>query len=801
MQSKLSTRIARLLSVPVSGVAAIALFGSPLSTPSAHAAERDASGVIEEIVVTSRRRAESVQDVPLSVTAFGEEKIDQIKPKTLRDFDGLAPNLYVGMNTAGPGASALYIRGVGYAGIEKAQTPQVGVIVDGVQMGSSTGQLIDAFDIESIEVNRGPQGVLYGKNTTGGNIVVNRVKPQFNEFGFKASASAGDYSSRQYKARINVPLVDDKLALKIGFNERSREGFYDNETLGGDQGEVDYSSQTVALRWLPSETAEVILTYDRIDDESEIPPQDPRYDGSQPFENRADKREPTEYEVDQLALRVNWDINDRTTLYSITGWHDSRDLVNQDFDGGSLDGLAIPFAQLHTLREQDYEVFTQELRLDFAVNDNIDLMGGIYYFDSDLTLYQLTNNVLQIPLGLPAGVPCTAAGFRDNPSVGNALCQFPNARSSQLGTEEVEAWSYFGNVTFRPTENLEFSIGARYIDEEKDGTNAYFDYTDGTYDVGGPAQEFDFLDLPSTPGTNYSVGDAWDDTLIQASARWDLGETNSVYASYSEGFRSGGLSIRSARLPEEATFDPEEAYQIEIGSKNEFFDRRLTLNLSVFYLELEGAQVASVITLPPGSIPGTTTIVNNEDTTEIEGIELESLWSINDNWSIGLNAGKLDLESEEYTIECQRVDACTGVPEGTLRTKGGATLGRAPEWNASLTVNFDLDLANGGHIGFNVSGKKFGNFILTETGGVGRLVEGGYSLVDARLQYDFPLGGNYASIALFGKNLTDSEYREQALFLGDGPRIADGGPATGFQGWGAPRTWALEFTYEMGGAR
>ena len=170
MQSKLSTRLARMLSVPVSSAAALALLGSPLSTPTAHAAERDGSGVIEEIVVTSRRRAESVQDVPLSVTAFGEEKIDQIKPKTLRDFDGLAPNLYVGMNTAGPGASALYIRGVGYAGIEKAQTPQVGVIVDGVQMGSSTGQLIDAFDIESIEVNRGPQGVLYGKNTTGGKL-------------------------------------------------------------------------------------------------------------------------------------------------------------------------------------------------------------------------------------------------------------------------------------------------------------------------------------------------------------------------------------------------------------------------------------------------------------------------------------------------------------------------------------------------------------------------------------------------------------------------------------------------------
>ena len=158
-------------------LALIAVMGASTVAPLTLAEESSRS--MEEVVVTSRRKDESVQDVPLSVTAFGEEAIEQIKPNTLRDFDGLVPNVYIGMNTAGPGASALYIRGVGYADIEKTQSPQVGVIVDGIQMGSSTGQLIDVFDVESIEINRGPQGVLFGKNTIGGNIVVNRVKPQF----------------------------------------------------------------------------------------------------------------------------------------------------------------------------------------------------------------------------------------------------------------------------------------------------------------------------------------------------------------------------------------------------------------------------------------------------------------------------------------------------------------------------------------------------------------------------------------------------------------------------------------------
>ena len=771
----------------------------------AHAAEQDTSGVIEEIIVTSRRRAESAQDVPLSVTAFGAERIEQVKPKTLRDFDGLAPNIYIGMNTAGPSASALYIRGVGYADIEKTQSPQVGVIVDGLQIGSSTGQLIDAFDIESIEVNRGPQGVLYGKNTIGGNIVVNRVKPQLNDWGFRASAEAGNYASRVFKARVNVPLIDDTLALKVGATQRERQGFYDNATIGGTQGDVDFASQTLSLRWQPDDAWDIILTYDRIEDESDIPPQDPRFDGSNRFVNRADKREPYEYDVDQLGLRVDWDINDTMTLHSITGQHSGDDIVNQDFDGGSIGGTASPFAQLHTLRDQEYEVFTQEFRLDIDISDNLDVMLGVYYFDSELDFQQSTNNVLQVPLGLPPGVPCGAVipGNRDNPNVGNALCQFPNARSIQRAGEDVESWAYFASVNFRPTDDIELSVGVRYIDEEKDAFNSYFDYTDGTFDTGGPSQEFNFAGFAETPGVAYAVSDSWDDTIFTASARWDFSETSMVYASYSEGFRSGGFSIRSARDPAEAAFQPEDAFQYEVGIKNEFFDRRLTVNVSAFYLERDGGQFSSIITLPPGSIPGTTTIINNGGISEITGFELESAWLINENWSLSFNGGIIDVENDAFSLPCDVIDGCAnGDPSGTPRDFGDNDDSRQPEWNASVNLSYDVILDNGAHFGANIGAKKVGDFLLVNTGASAtqRLFEGGYSQVDARIQYDWPTAnGGRIAVALFGKNLNDSAWREQALFLGDGPILTDGGPATGFQGWGAPDTWGLELTVDFSG--
>ncbi len=797
-------------SVALAGLLAlVGGFGSGGYSAAAWAQQQDASGLIEEVVVTSRRRQESQQDVPLSVTAFGAEQIEQLKPQTLRDFDGLAPNVYLGMNTAGPGASALYIRGIGYSDIEKTQSPQVGVIVDGIQMGSSTGQLIDVFDVESIEVNRGPQGVLFGKNTIGGNIVVNRVRPQFNEFGVKVAGEIGNYDSRILKGRVNIPLVDDTLALKVGAIMRERDGFYDNVTLGDSAGDVDFSSQTLALRWAPSDKFDAILTYDRIKDRGQIPPQDPRFNGDDPFENLADKKEPMWYDVDQVGLRAEWELPNGYVLNAITAWHSGDDLVNQDFDGGAIDGGATPFAQLHTLRDQEFDVFTQEIRLSGDFTDNVDFLVGFYYFSSNLEFQQNTNNVLQLPpvalspalVGLPCAVigspAITGLGLRANPGIGDALCQFPNARSIQRAGEDVKSIALFGAINWRPTDNLELSFGARYISEDKDAYNSYFDYTDGTFDTTPVTQEFNFAGRPERAGVAYDVSDSWDDVILLASATWAITEQNRAYVSYSEGFRSGGFSIRSARDPSEAAFQPEDAFQLEAGLKNEFFDRRLRLNAAYFYLERDGSQFSSIIPLPPGSIPGTTTIINNGGTSEYSGVELESQWLINDNFTLVVNGGILDVKNQAFTIDCSILDGCaTGVPgvtdpAGTLRTLGGNDDSRQPDWNVSVTLAFDRQVGPG-RFSANVGWKKVGNFLLVNTGGGAdqRLFEGGYFGLDARVAYEWALAnGGTVSIAAFGKNLTDEQWREQALFLG--------GFRTGFQGWGAPQTYAVEFSYTM----
>jgi len=781
------------------GVSAFALGVFTTAAPVQPVFGADSDPIIEEIVVTSRRRDESVQDVPLSVTAFGVEAIERLQPQTLRDFDGLAPNLYVGNNAAGPSASALFIRGVGYADIEKTQSPQVGVIVDGVQIGSSTGQLIDVFDVESIEVNRGPQGVLFGKNTIGGNIVVNRVQPQFNEFGLKTSATLGNFDSTDFKARVNIPLVDDKLALKIGAIERRADGFVYNETLRESAGDVDFNSQTIALRFAPNDRLDATLTYDRINDQTQTKPQEPRFDGDQPFTTSADKRQPTDYDVDQISLRGSWDVSDNVSVSSTTAYHSSSDLVDQDFDAaatlGPTAGTSIPFAQLHTLRDQEFDVFTQELKVDVDVNEQFRFTAGIYYFDSELEFQQSTNNIFQLPsvaVELPFGADCpTVPGLRPNPIV-SSICQTANARSIQIAGEDVQSIGYFGSVYWTPTERLEINVGARYIDEEKDARNSYFDFSDGNFDGPDNSTEFDFSAFTETAGVAYEVSDSWDDLIFTASANYQFSETSSAYVNYSEGFRSGGFSIRSARDPDEAAFDPEDAFQVEVGIKNEFLERTLRVNAAYFYLNREGSQFSSIIPLAPGSIPGTTTIINNGGDSIVQGVEAEVQWLVNENWSVALQGGFIDTDNRQFALPCDVIDNCVTPdpavfdPSGTLREIGSNSDSRQPEWNYSVSVSYDMELGPG-NFGANVIWKQFGDSTLVNTGGGAdqRIIQPDYGQLGASIGYDLLTeSGAIWRFSAVGRNLTNEEYLENALFLG--------GPTSGFQSWGPPRTYGFQ---------
>ena len=772
------------------------LAASVASAP-ADAAQQAREEVIEEVVVTSRRRAESLQDVPLSVTAFRQEDIDRIAPRTLRDFDGLAPNLFVGMNTAGPGAGAIFIRGLGYADIEKTQAPAVGVILDGIFQATSTGQLIDAFDIEQIEVNRGPQGVLFGQNTTGGTMVVKRSRPT-GEWGLRTQLSAGNFEERVARVVANAPLVEDTLALKVGGTYREREGFFENINRNNDdRGAIDYAAATVSLLWTPNDRFEAQLTYDKIKDESDIPPQDPRYNGDDPFVNEADIEERANYTYDTWGLQAEWDLG-FATLYSITGYQEFEDSVLQDFDGSTRLTSARPLVQLHTFRDQSYEQWTQELRLAGDLTDRVQYNLGLFYLDSEQTLDQNTEQFAQIDA--PAPAPCSVipgAVDNPNPDLVGQFCQIGPLSSDQASTHDVQSLGLFANVDVRLTDTLEWSFGARYIDEEKDFTTGFVDTS-----FGG-----------SVPGGVLADDDSWDDVIIKTTLNWQVTDTNLFYGSYAEGFRSGGFSIRATGqvtcplcdgteanavgttgagdviLSAPATFDPEEVWTVEVGTKNDFADGRVRLNLAAFYTELDGQQLSSVITTP-GIIPGTNTLVNNADTTEIRGLEAELTWLAHEYFTFMASGGWQDAEREAFSIDGTLVPIG---PEGAVGAPGPTTIPaeqitRSPDYNWALTGIFERQIGPG-MVTANLTYRGMDEFPLVSSITGVPVFEDAYELLDATIGYTWTLNnGSRVRLSAFGKNITDVEYRQQALPLG---------PFGGFQGWGPPRTAGVQFEYEI----
>lgn len=762
-----------------------------------------ASEYIEEIVVTSRKTDESLQDVPLSVSAFTAQDIERMAPRSLRDIDGYAPNVHISRQTAGPGMGAIFIRGLGYQDVEKETPPPVGVIIDGVVMGTNTGQLIDMFDVEQVEVNRGPQGVLFGKNTTGGTIEVKRVKPHFDGFGGALAAQFGDYGEQIYKGRLNLELADDVFALKVGGISKQHDGYYDNPILG-DIGAVDYQSYTISGLWHATDNLTVQLTYDQLDDTSDSVAMDARYDGDNPWLNTNDWDAQTEYDQDITGLQINWDVG-FGTITAISGWVDSADYVEQDFDSATLASFDSsvtppvapePLAQLHTIRDQTYDQFTQEIRLSGLIGEDINYTVGYYYWDAEITLEQRTNAVAQ--LANPTPLSCFQFGAVDgtgivpgflfaHPVLGDSFCQTPYAPdptgafgpfiaglATQTMSEDIKSKAWFGNITWQATDKLELGFGARYIDEEKDFNNNFVSAPGGA---------------PAPAGFPIvGVSDDWDDTIIKTTASYAFHEEAMVYGSYAQGFRSGGFSTRANNI-NQLTYEPENVDNLEIGFKGTFFGGRLQTNLAAYRIELEDPQF-SVVIQDPFQAPGTNTVLLNGGQVEIQGIEIDIHAALTDNFRVLATIGTQDGESESFTADSSFLPIG---PVGTAGTAGVPTvvpsndLSRTPDWNYSLTGIYDRMIRN---LRFtaSVSVRDSDEYnIITGLLGQGNLSTDPGARFDARVSLEWVLkNSDVVTASVIGKNLTEEEYLDFLLPLG-----ATGG----FQGWAPPRTVALELKW------
>ncbi len=743
------------------------------------AVAQDGASSSDTIVVTATRRAEDVQDVPIAVTALTERQIEDIAPRTLEDLDGLAPNVFIGMNTAGPGASAIFIRGLGYADIEKTQNPSVGVIVDGVFLGTSTGQLIDAFDMRQVEVNRGPQGIFFGKNTTAGVIAVSRSLPT-REFGFRGSASYGSDNEQIYRGIFNMPLGEN-AGLKLGGTYRTRDGYYDNLFTGSDYGDREYAGANAAIDWDVTPWLNVLGIVDIIRSEGggspvqfgnrltasilsggapelAFPgynPQTGSPDGLAPHQVRNNFEDADEYDQDMISVTFTAD-TPLGELVAQTAYMDSTDIVFQDFDGTCAGEVGCPATSfnpllaatgstLHTLRDQEYQQLTQEIRLAGSVGP-VDYLVGGYYYQHEIGLSQTTNGAVL-----------------------------------QTSGEDNESVSIFGNLDWNITDRLTVSGGFRWIDETKDFVTQY--------DLIGL-----FPIIPQIRDDN-----EWDDTITRFAVSWQATDSTLVYFSRSEGFRSGGFSIRGTLSEQIETqnncgtpggcpgnnflsYDPETVTAYELGLKNSFLDGNLIFNTAIFKTEIEDYQSNSVV-VTPGYGPGTNTYINNLPEVEIEGIEFELtvkpvfMWSGFEGLLLSATVGLQDGEIVDGTFDGRRTGlgpgGTAGAP-GSIGDASGNPLGRLADYNVALRAAYERDIGPGS-LQLSASHTIIDDFVLGNFGTTPD-IEPEYGLTDASIAYEW---NNYR-LSLTGKNIGDVEYRNHSL------------PTVFFQGWGDPATWAVE---------
>ena len=714
---------------------------------------------IDEIVVSARKREESLQDVPLAVTALDAATIENLHTSTITGIDRLVPNIDLGDNPfTGLGLVAV-IRGVGFSDPEKSFEPVVGLSIDGVFLASNTGAAIDAFDLERVEVLRGPQGTLFGRNTVGGVINVSRSRPT-GEAGLKVGTRITNHSGREYHAVANLPALDDVLSTKLYAFSKKHDTFAVNLSTGEKDPQKDLLQFGGALLVEPNDKLEALVSFDYFDDDSFGPPVYARgvftppgqggdlfcflANGGLPFvtptgagcsSGSFDIAEASDFEVFtrdtpflttvdgwSLTSNIEYQLNDNLTINSVTGYRDVNDQQFQNATGGpdaigqALPGLPPgvivapvgigPFPLSHSNRLFESAQFSQELRLSGNIGDKFDFVSGLYYLNSE---YDLRGGEFE------PGVFGTNRAF-------NTLTP-----DNETVAQQANAYAIFIDGTYAINDRLSFSGGLRYSYEEKDF-------------------QYDFLfrgpDLAGNPspltGQVVDASDDWQAPTWRAILQYDLNDDVNVYGGYSRGFRSGGFNGRGfTPFAVETTFDEETVDSFEIGARAEFFNNRLRINPTAFLAIYDDKQ-EEILTGVPGST-ATATTVQNASKVDIAGFELEALARVTEDITLRGTFGYTDAEFDEFLVpEVIGINPQTGAPilgDGLVDDADNRNLRAGPDTTFSVGVNFNRPILDGGLVLDLDASYNFQSDIVTSAGadplGLGR------DRVDGNSGFDF----------------------------------------------------------------
>ena len=759
----------------------VALFATTalaLMAPAAYAQEQEDESTVPEVVVTAQKREERLQEVPVAISALSPDRIEKSDVDDIVALNGFVPNLQIHSSPGLSTGAAISIRGGVTINPALSFEPTVGIYVDGAYVGKTQGGVFDVVDLERVEVLRGPQGTLYGRNTLGGAISLVTRRPT-GELGGDLRVSAGDWGYKALRGRFDLPAIGD-LKVKLAFNRAVRDGFVDvvpNPFPGvaaagsspvKDINNLDSTSARLAAEYQAGDNLRFNYSFDYSRNKQRpqnsslksvgagniFDPASPFYLGFPtgggnylgfPLDLYVSPHRPDTVSLDgdtfesvriqAHTLTATWDPMSNLTIKSITSYRDAD--IGDQLD---LDGSPLPIAL--TSRLSTYKSFSEELQ---AVGDigNLNYVAGVYYFEDD--------------------------GFTNNPQsyFGGA-----NVFVSTFGFT-TKAYAAYGQVDWKPDmfdNKVKLTLGARYTHEKKtsDRFNAI---------VGGPVL------VPRTQGEV-----DFDGFTPMATISYAPTEALNFYVRYAEGFKSGGFNGEAGTVIETLTpYDAETVESWELGAKTSLFDRRLQLNVAAFRNEHSDMQL-SVFTAGGAA----QSVIRNAGSAVIQGIELEAVARPTSWLNLQATYGYLDPEYQEFIDAGVNVANNRAFPyaaQNTATLTADATFAHTPYgvWGATVDARYTSDFFGYPYaLRSNVPGDpgSFGtqNAFNTEVKG--------YTVVNLRVSLDeIPLDGGFeGQLSLWAHNLFDREYENVGIDFGPG----FGGLRTAY--WGDPRTVGVDFT-------
>jgi iron complex outermembrane receptor protein len=774
----------------------------PATAPAADGADQR----MDEIFVRATRRVTDIQTTPVAVTAIDEQGFKDLFALNIAAVALEVPNFSASQIT-GFNAAGFAMRGASQTDILVYWEPPVGVLVDDFVIPHMQTQLLEPYDIESVEVLRGPQGTLFGKNTTAGVVSVRTIRPNFDGLSTDASVLLGNYGRTDLKGAVNVPLIDDKLAFRLAAISQKSDGYYKNgkaspnsaagpvigtgEKIGG----ANAVNARAKLLWTPTDKLDILFQYEYLDDNGDSPPSinetDPNapqawnllgfpgVSGSDPL-NKAgvsfrndglNMAKGHRVDIDGYYLNIDWEI-DKYVVSSITGYRDQKSRLPSTYTGEVYQSL------FDATRDDKRETTQQEIRVASNYDGPFNFVAGGFYQKDDTSF-----NVLQY-LGLLDLLGASIPGVLDND---NPLIITNN--------QELDSYAGFFDATYNFAETWQVAGGVRFTSEEKKffsrpGTPiVVYGQTPADYPF-DPNNTGQFPCRNQLPPTDPSYNEfdcqkdskTWNEPTYRFLVSNQFTDDVFAYVSYSHGFKSGGYSDQAgsglAAPLSDTRYDPEKADSIELGVKWDFFDNRARLNTAVFYVEYDDMQRAAIATV--GAFQET--VVFNAGQVNAWGVELEGNALLWEGLSASFNLGYLDAEYDEFELD---LDLDPNTPPLDL---SGEDVTRAPEWTMGFDLTYTYDWANVGNFRA-IAGWYYesnSTYYYAADGSAFNTHIQGHTLVNANLTYTHPSEKWF--VAVFGKNLTDEIYRNASQYVG--------GLWT-FSTYAEPRTYGVEIGVKL----